>query len=132
MSDEGFPSLLKRLVEGHSLSAEVALAAFAAIMAGEVSETRIGAFLTVLALREPTVEEIAGAARAMRQTMRTVEAPANAMDLCGTGGDGHGTLNVSTAASFVVAACGVPSRSSIRNAKAPLVVMSAATGRPFR
>jgi anthranilate phosphoribosyltransferase len=108
MSDEGFPSLLKRLVEGHSLNAEASLAAFAAIMAGEVSETRMGAFLTALALREPTVDEIAGAARAMRQTMRTVEAPSEAVDLCGTGGDGHGTLNVSTAASFVVAACGVP------------------------
>ena len=108
MSDEAFPSLLKRLVEGHSLSADASLAAFAAIMAGEVSETRMGAFLTALALREPTVDEIAGAARAMRQTMRTVEAPAGAIDLCGTGGDGHGTLNVSTAASFVVAACGVP------------------------
>jgi anthranilate phosphoribosyltransferase len=108
MSDGDFPSLLKRLVEGQSLNADASLAAFAAIMAGEVSETRMGAFLTALALREPTVDEIAGAARAMRQTMRTVEAPADAMDLCGTGGDGHGTLNVSTAASFVVAACGVP------------------------
>jgi anthranilate phosphoribosyltransferase len=105
--DENFPSLLKRLVEGQSLSAEASLAAFAAIMAGEVSETRMGAFLTALALREPTVDEIAGAARAMRQAMRTVDAPAGAIDLCGTGGDGHGTLNVSTAASFVVAACGV-------------------------
>ena len=108
MNDDGFPALLKHLVDGNSLSAEVSLAAFAAIMAGEVSETRMSAFLTALALREPTVDEIAGAARAMRQTMRTVEAPANAVDLCGTGGDGQGTLNVSTAASFVVAACGVP------------------------
>ena len=106
--DEDFPSLLKRLVEGQSLSADASLRAFAAIMAGEVSETRMGAFLTALALREPTVDEIAGAARAMRAAMRTVAAPQGAIDLCGTGGDGHGTLNVSTAASFVVAACGVP------------------------
>lgn len=106
--DDDFPSLLKRLVEGQSLSAETSLRAFAAIMAGEVSETRMGAFLTALALREPTVAEIAGAARAMRGAMRTVAAPPDAIDLCGTGGDGHGTLNVSTAASFVVAACGVP------------------------
>lgn len=106
--DEDFPSLLKRLVEGESLSADSSLRAFAAIMAGEVSETRMGAFLTALALREPTIAEIAGAARAMRAAMRTVAAPRDAIDLCGTGGDGHGTLNVSTAASFVVAGCGVP------------------------
>lgn len=106
--DEDFPSLLKRLVEGQSLTAEASLRAFAAIMAGEVSETRMGAFLTALALREPTVAEITGAARAMRAAMRTVEGPPDAIDLCGTGGDGHGTLNVSTAASFVVSACGVP------------------------
>ena len=106
--DDDFPSLLKRLVEGKSLSADASLRAFAAIMAGEVSETRMGAFLTALAFREPTIDEIAGAARAMRAAMRTVDAPPGAIDLCGTGGDGHGTLNVSTAASFVVAACGVP------------------------
>ncbi|HLY06448.1 MAG TPA: anthranilate phosphoribosyltransferase, partial [Rhizomicrobium sp.] len=106
--DEDFPSLLKRLVEGESLSVEASMRAFAAIMAGEVSETRMGAFLTALALREPTVAEIAGAARAMRAAMRTIAAPADAIDVCGTGGDGHGTLNVSTAVSFVLAGCGVP------------------------
>ena len=107
-ADEDFPSLLKRLAEGHSLSAESSLRAFGAIMSGEISEARMASFLTALTLREPTVAEIAGAARAMRAAMRTIEAPAGAIDLCGTGGDGHGTLNVSTAASFVVAACGVP------------------------
>lgn len=106
--DEDFPALLKRLVEGGSLSADASLNAFAAIMSGQVSETRMGAFLTALALREPTVAEISGAARAMRAAMRKIEAPPGAIDLCGTGGDGHGTLNVSTAAAFVVAACGVP------------------------
>ncbi|HEX3431903.1 MAG TPA: anthranilate phosphoribosyltransferase [Rhizomicrobium sp.] len=106
--DEDFPTLLKRLVEGQSLSADASLRAFAAIMAGEVSETRMGAFLTALALREPTVDEIAGAARAMRAAMRSIAAPPDAIDVCGTGGDGRGTLNVSTAVSFVVAACGVP------------------------
>lgn len=106
--DDDFPSLLRRLVEGHSLSAEASLSAFGAIMSGQVSETRMGAFLTALALKEPTVAEITGAARAMRAAMRKIEAPPDAIDLCGTGGDGHGTLNVSTAAAFVVAACGVP------------------------
>jgi anthranilate phosphoribosyltransferase len=78
------------------------------MMAGAVSETRMGAFLTALAVRGPSVAEITGAARAMRQAMTIVEAPAGAIDVCGTGGDNAGTLNVSTAAAFVVAACGVP------------------------
>ncbi|HWY15182.1 MAG TPA: anthranilate phosphoribosyltransferase [Rhizomicrobium sp.] len=107
-ADEDFPSLLKRLAEGHSLSAESSLRAFGAIMAGEVSEARMASFLTALTLREPTVAEITGAARAMRAAMRTIESPVGAIDLCGTGGDGHGTLNISTAATFVVAARGVP------------------------
>jgi anthranilate phosphoribosyltransferase len=106
--DDDFPTLLRRLVEGHSLSADASLSAFGAIMSGQVSETRMGAFLTALALKEPTVAEITGAARAMRAAMRKIEAPSGAIDLCGTGGDGHGTLNVSTAAAFVVGACGVP------------------------
>ncbi|HEY3637261.1 MAG TPA: anthranilate phosphoribosyltransferase, partial [Rhizomicrobium sp.] len=106
--DADFPALLKRLVEGGSLSADASLNAFSAIISGQVSETRMGAFLTALALREPTVDEIAGAARAMRAAMRSIAAPEGAIDLCGTGGDGHGTLNVSTAAAFVVASCGVP------------------------
>jgi anthranilate phosphoribosyltransferase len=77
-------------------------------MTGDVSEIRIASFLTALALRKPTIHEIAGAAHAMRANMRTIHAPPGAIDMCGTGGDGPGTLNVSTAASFVVAACGVP------------------------
>lgn len=106
--DDDFPSMLRRLVEGGTLNADASLGAFAAIISGQVSETRMSAFLTALALREPTVSEITGAARAMRRAMRAIEAPGRAIDLCGTGGDGHGTLNVSTAAAFVVAACDVP------------------------
>jgi len=59
-------------------------------------------------VRKPTVDEIAGAVRAMRGTMQTIESNPYAIDLCGTGGDGAGTLNISTANAFVVAACGVP------------------------
>src|SRR4029079_2275124 len=78
------------------------------VMPGTVSEMRMAAFLTALAVRGPSVAEITGAARAMREAMTSVDAPAGAIDVCGTGGDGAGTLNVSTAAAFVVAACGVP------------------------
>jgi anthranilate phosphoribosyltransferase len=56
----------------------------------------------------PTVGEIVGGVRTMRAEMRKIKAPANAIDLCGTGGDGHNTFNISTATGFVVAACGVP------------------------
>ncbi len=106
--DEEFPKVLKRLAGGETLGAETATRAFAAIMAGEVSEARMAAFLTALAIRKPTVAELAGAAQAMRAAMRAVSAPAGAVDLCGTGGDGLGTLNISTATAFVVAGAGVP------------------------
>jgi anthranilate phosphoribosyltransferase len=105
---EDFNTILQRLAAGEKLSQDAAARAFAVLMAGDVSPVRMAAFLTALAVREATTEEIAGAARAMRHTMRKIEAPADAIDLCGTGGDGHSTLNVSTAAAFVVAACGVP------------------------
>lgn len=83
-------------------------AAFAAILDGTVPDETIAPFLIALAERSETASEIAGAARAMRARMIPVSAPANAIDVCGTGGDGHHTLNVSTAVSLVVAACGVP------------------------
>ncbi|HUJ04253.1 MAG TPA: anthranilate phosphoribosyltransferase [Rhizomicrobium sp.] len=102
-----FVSVLKRLSEGQTLSEADAHAAFGEIMAGAIASVRIAAFLTALAVRKPTVAEITGAARAMRGTMRKVDAPPGAIDVCGTGGDGHSTLNVSTAVAFVVAACGV-------------------------
>lgn len=105
---EDFAPFLKRVAAGETLDAAASSRAFAAIMAGGVGEAQMAAFLTALALRKPTAEEIAGAVKAMRAAMKTLEAPADALDLVGTGGDGHGTLNISSAASFVAAACGVP------------------------
>lgn len=92
----------------HPIAEDEAEAAFAAILDGEVPEDRIAAFLVALSDRGETASEIAGAARAMRARMIPVNAPANAIDVCGTGGDGFHTLNVSTAVSLVVAAAGVP------------------------
>lgn len=92
----------------HPLDEAEAEVAFAAILDGAVSDEAIGQFLIALSDRGETASEIAGAARAMRDRMIPVSAPANAIDVCGTGGDGHHTLNVSTAVSLVVAACGVP------------------------
>ncbi len=81
---------------------------FGAILDGEMPDDRIIAFLVALSERGETASEITGAARAMRARMIPIDAPANAIDVCGTGGDGHHTLNVSTAVAIVVAACGVP------------------------
>ncbi|MBV9541615.1 MAG: anthranilate phosphoribosyltransferase [Alphaproteobacteria bacterium] len=108
MSGEDFSSLLKRVADGKTLTADEAARAFGAIMTGEVSEIRIAALAAALAARKPTVDEITGAVRAMRGAMTSLDGGADAIDLCGTGGDGVGTLNISTANAFVVAACGVP------------------------
>ena len=81
---------------------------FGWILDGEASEEEIARFLLAMTERSETADEIAGAARALRARLIPVDAPANAIDCCGTGGDGHHTLNVSTAVSLVVAACGIP------------------------
>ena len=77
-------------------------------MSGEATPAQIGALLMAMRVRGETVAEITGAVRAMRARMTAVAAPADAIDVCGTGGDGAGTLNISTAVTFVVAGCGVP------------------------
>jgi len=82
--------------------------AFGAILDGTVADDEIASFLVALSERGETASEIAGAARAMRARLIPIRAPENAIDVCGTGGDGHHTLNVSTAVALVVAACGVP------------------------
>ncbi len=81
---------------------------FGALLDGEVSEDEIARFLCDLSDRGETADEIAGAARALRARLIPVTAPDDAIDVCGTGGDGHHTLNVSTAVSLIVAAAGVP------------------------
>ncbi|MCW2362812.1 MULTISPECIES: anthranilate phosphoribosyltransferase [Sphingobium] len=90
------------------LSPEGAARAFAAILDGTVEDEAIAAFLVTLAERGETATEIAAAAQEMRARLIPVQAPAGAIDVCGTGGDGHHTLNISTAVSLVVAACGAP------------------------
>ncbi|PQM27600.1 anthranilate phosphoribosyltransferase [Sphingopyxis lindanitolerans] len=90
------------------LGHDEAVAAFEAILDGGASDDHIAAFLIALSDRGETMVEIAAAAQAMRDRMIPINAPANAIDVCGTGGDGHHTLNVSTAVAIVVAACEVP------------------------
>lgn len=78
------------------------------IMDGGVDEESLAAFLTALAKRGETAAEIAGAARILREKSHTIQAPPGAVDCCGTGGDGIGTYNISTAVALVAASCGVP------------------------
>jgi len=103
-----FKALLSKLALGQRLSEGEAALAFDRMMSGDATPAQMGGFLMALRVRGETVEEITGAARTMRAKALRIEAPPGAIDTVGTGGDGAGTFNISTAASLVVAGCGVP------------------------
>jgi anthranilate phosphoribosyltransferase len=103
-----FTDLLRKVVEGSSLSVDEAFEAMNAIMDGQVSPVRLAAFLVGLRAKGETGAEIAGFARSMREHSVKLTAPAGAIDTCGTGGDGSRTLNVSTLAALAAAGSGVP------------------------
>ena len=90
------------------LSQQLAYETFGAILDGAYDEESLVAFLTMMSERDETSDEIAGAAMAMRERMIRISAPEGAIDVCGTGGDGAHSVNVSTAVAIVVAAAGVP------------------------
>jgi len=100
--------LLAQVASGRALSESEAEAAFDIIMNGDATPSQMGAFLMALRVRGETVDEITGAARIMRAKALAIEAPPGTIDTCGTGGDGSGTFNVSTASALVAAGCGVP------------------------
>src|SRR5581483_1229000 len=91
-----------------ALSESEAEAAFEIIMSGNATPSQMGGFLMALRVRGETVEELTGAARIMRAKAVPIAAPPGTIDTCGTGGDGSGSFNVSTAAALVVAGLGVP------------------------
>jgi anthranilate phosphoribosyltransferase len=98
---------LAKVMGGERLSEEEACAAMSVIMDGDATPAQIGALLAALSVRGETEDEVVGFARAMRERALPLRAQ-GAVDTCGTGGDGAGTFNISTLASLVVAACGVP------------------------
>jgi anthranilate phosphoribosyltransferase len=106
MSD--FKALLAKAASGKPLSRAEAEAAFDVMMSGEATPSQMGGFLMALRVRGETVDEIAGAVATMRSKMLRVEAPADAIDVVGTGGDASGTYNISTCAALVAAGAGVP------------------------
>ena len=100
--------LIAAVAAGRSLDENQAAQAFDILMSGDATPSQIGGFLMALRVRGETVAELTGAVRTMRAKMLKIEAPAGAVDTCGTGGDNSGTLNISTGAAIVTAACGVP------------------------
>lgn len=102
-----FKPIIAKVATGSPLTREEAEKAFDQILSGEATLAQMGAFLMALRVRGETVEEIAGAVTAMRAKMLRVKAPADAIDIVGTGGDNSGSWNVSTLASILTAATGV-------------------------
>src|ERR1700704_2226412 len=101
-------SIIGKVATGATLSRDEAASAFDSMMSGEATPSQMGGLLMALRVRGETVDEITGAVSAMRAKMLRVKAPADAVDVVGTGGDGSGSVNVSTCASFIVAGAGVP------------------------
>ena len=98
--------ILQKLAQGNSLSSSEASQAFDIILNGGASSGQIGGFLMALQQRGETIEEITAGAQVMRKNALHVKAPTDTVDTCGTGGDGSGTYNISTAVALVAAACG--------------------------
>jgi anthranilate phosphoribosyltransferase len=101
-------ALIGKVATGATLTREEAASAFDSMMSGEATPSQMGGLLMALRVRGETVDEITGAVAAMRSKMLRVTAPPDAVDVVGTGGDGSGSVNVSTCASFIVAGAGVP------------------------
>jgi anthranilate phosphoribosyltransferase len=101
-----FKALIGKVATGAALTRDEAADAFHAMMSGEATPSQMGALLMGLRVRGETVDEITGAVTAMRAKMLSVTAPAGAVDIVGTGGDGSGSVNVSTCAAFIVAGSG--------------------------
>ena len=101
-------SIIGKVATGATLSREEAASAFDSMMSGEATPSQMGGLLMALRVRGETVDEITGAVSAMRGKMLRVQAPADAVDVVGTGGDGSGSVNVSTCAALIVAGAGMP------------------------
>lgn len=103
---------IAKVIQKQDLTENEMVSAMDAIMSGEATPAQIGSFITALRMKGETVEEITGAVRVMREKATPIDAGVTEddilMDTCGTGGDGSGTFNVSTATAFVVAAAGLP------------------------
>jgi anthranilate phosphoribosyltransferase len=105
---DDFKALIAKVATGASLTREEAATAFDRMMSGEATPSQMGGLLMALRVRGETVDEITGAVTTMRSKMLKVDAPKEAVDVVGTGGDASGSFNISTCAAFIVAGAGVP------------------------
>src|SRR5262245_45726678 len=104
-----FPDLLAAVLDHRDLTGEQMRAVMGDVMAGRCSEVEVAALLVALRMKGETADEIAAAAAVLREHMVRFESGRDdVLDTCGTGGDGTGTFNISTAAALVVAGAGVP------------------------
>ena len=103
-----FKELIAKVADGNVLSVDEARAAFEVILSGSATPSQLGGFLMALRVRGESISEVTGAVETMRAKMLPVEAPADAIDIVGTGGDNSGSYNISTCSAIVVAGCGVP------------------------
>ncbi|QFS99774.1 Anthranilate phosphoribosyltransferase [Labrenzia sp. THAF191b] len=103
-----FKDFIAKVSDGHALSPEEAREAFEVILSGSATPSQLGGFLMALRVRGESIAEVTGAVATMRSKMIPVKAPANAMDIVGTGGDNSGSYNISTCTALVVAGSGVP------------------------
>ena len=107
-------SIIGKVATGATLSRDEAATAFDAMMSGEATPSQMGGLLMALRVRGETVDEITGAVAAMRGKMLKVQAPADAVDVVGTGGDASGSYNISTGSALLVAALAIkPLKSSV-------------------
>jgi anthranilate phosphoribosyltransferase len=107
MPAQTLKTLISKVADGQTLAESEIRSALEIMTEGHATQAQMGAFLMALRVRGETIEEITGAAQMMRSRMRRVEAPADAVDIVGTGGDSHGTYNVSTCTSLVAAGAGL-------------------------
>jgi anthranilate phosphoribosyltransferase len=107
MPDQTLKSLIQKVSTGATLTPDEIRSALDIMTDGHATQAQMGAFLMALRVRGETVEEITGATQMMRARMIPVEAPPGAVDIVGTGGDSHGTFNVSTCSALVAAGAGL-------------------------
>src|ERR1700721_2826018 len=101
-------SIIGKVATGATLSRDEAASAFDSVMSGEATPSQMGGLLMAMRVRGETVDEITGAVSAMRAKMLRVNAPPDAIDVVGTGGDASGSFNISTCAALILAGGGVP------------------------